>query len=214
MMHGIPTVSDFNMLYGTISSSLVTLKELGQSRYSSEMKDSLLYWCDIVEKADMFVGVLREAQTLWMYQEVPMTSMLIQDEHPSKYAYFKLLRSKFEAKMARVAEAPTLISAFSNVQHYEQLIDILQGFKESERLMRSVLWSLRADSPRLFFLTRSDLLHMLFLSHNDLPALHQYIEKIFPAISSLVLVENTDLTVTERVLTDKMHAIPLSLMFC
>ena len=37
------------------------------------MKDSLLYWCDVVEKAERFVWLISKAQALWMYQEVPMT---------------------------------------------------------------------------------------------------------------------------------------------
>lgn len=66
--HGVPTVCDFNSLHSTISSSVATLKELGQSRYSSEMKDSLLYWCNVVEKADFFVQLLAKTQNLWMFQ--------------------------------------------------------------------------------------------------------------------------------------------------
>ena len=66
--HGVPTVSDFGSLYSTIQSSIVTLKELGQSRYSSEMKDSLLYWCNVVDKADLFVPLLAQTQELWLFQ--------------------------------------------------------------------------------------------------------------------------------------------------
>jgi hypothetical protein len=193
--HGISTVCDFNILHNTINSSIATLKELGQSRYSSEMKDSLLYWCDVVEKADLFVGMLAKAQNLWMFQEVPLSSMLIQDEHPSKFTYFKILRAKFEGKMRQVAEAGALISAFGSEKDYHQLTDIHQALKETEQLMGSVLWSLRSDSPRLFFLATNDLLHMLFEAHNDLPALYQYIDRIFPSVSSIILVDGTDLTV-------------------
>ena len=35
MCHGIPTVTDFSQLHTTVSASIVTLKELGQSRYRS-----------------------------------------------------------------------------------------------------------------------------------------------------------------------------------
>jgi hypothetical protein len=31
-----------------------TLKQLGQSRYSAEMKDNLLYWCNVVERATTY----------------------------------------------------------------------------------------------------------------------------------------------------------------
>ena len=50
---------------------------------------------------------------------------------------------------------------------------------------------------RLFFLTRTDLLSMLFEAHNDLPAMYRYIAKIYPSISSLVLVKDTDLTINK-----------------
>ena len=110
--HGIPTVSDFATLYSTIQSSIGTLKELGQSRYSSEMKDSLLYWCNVVDKADSFVPLLAQTQQLWFYQEVPLTSMLIQDNHPSLYDYFQIVRSKFKAKMEAIDAASSLVTAF------------------------------------------------------------------------------------------------------
>ena len=198
MCHGIPTVTDFSQLHTTVSASIVTLKELGQSRYSSQMKDSLLYWCDVVEKAERFVWLISKAQALWMYQEVPMTSMLLGGRHPSKFSYFQLLRKKFAQQMTKVAAAEVLISAFGNQDDYLQLTDITLGFKKTERLVDSVLWSLRSDSPRLFFLTRTDLLSMLFEAHNDLPAMYRYIAKIYPAISSLVLVEDTELTITKK----------------
>ena len=38
---------------------------------------------------------------------------------------------------------------------------------------------------------------MLFEAHNDLPAMYRYIAKIYPAISSLVLVKDTDLTINK-----------------
>ena len=38
---------------------------------------------------------------------------------------------------------------------------------------------------------------MLFEAHNDLPAMYRYIAKIYPSISSLVLVKDTDLTINK-----------------
>ena len=112
----------------------------------------------------------------WL-QEVPMTSMLIQDKHPSKFEYFKLLRTKFKEKMTKIAAADNLITAFGDHDDYLQLIDISAAFKETNSLLVSVLWSLRSDSSRLFFLAKTDLLHMLFEAHNDLPALYKYIDR-------------------------------------
>lgn len=54
-VHGMPIVSNFQGLYGTIESSITTLRELGMSRYSAQMKDDLLKWCGVVEKAERFV---------------------------------------------------------------------------------------------------------------------------------------------------------------
>ena len=53
--HECLVVQDFATLYETIDSSIQILKQLGQSRYSSEMKDSLLYWCNVVERAKRWV---------------------------------------------------------------------------------------------------------------------------------------------------------------
>lgn len=105
VMHGMPTVFDFGHLHATVTSSIATLKELGQSRYSSQMKDSLMYWCDVVEKAERFVWLIAKAQDLWMRQEIPMTSMLLRGRHPSKFAYYDIVREKFHHQMNRVSKA-------------------------------------------------------------------------------------------------------------
>ena len=56
--HGCLVVEDFGILYETIDSSVQTLKQLGQSRYSAEMKDNLLYWCNVVERATRCVHLI------------------------------------------------------------------------------------------------------------------------------------------------------------
>ena len=71
----------------------------------------------------------------------------------------------------------------------------MAGLEETKNLIYTVLWSLRFDSPRLFFLTQDDLLNMLFEAHNNLPLMHRYIFRIYPNISSLLLLPETDLTV-------------------
>ncbi len=97
--------------------------------------------------------------------------------------------------MVKVASAEALIDAYGDDQDYLQLNDVVLGLEKTEDLLNSVLWSVRSDSPRLFFLTRSDLVSLLFECHNDLLQLYQYIPKIFPAVSSLILVEDTKLTI-------------------
>jgi hypothetical protein len=57
--HGSLIVRDFCFLYQTIDSSIQTLKQLGQSRYSAEMKDNLLYWCNVVERATRLVEIIK-----------------------------------------------------------------------------------------------------------------------------------------------------------
>ena len=197
-VHGMPIVSDFQSLYGTVESSITTLRELGMSRYSAQMKDDLLKWCGVVEKAERFVEVLKSTQDLWMYQEVPLTSMAIQDNHPWTFNYFCLIRKKLHEKMTKLASSESLVAALVNEEDYQQFKDILLSLKETQQSLTSALWSLRSDSPRLFFLSDTMLLQMLVQSHNNLPALHGFLDKIFPWFSSLILVEGTDLTVTKK----------------
>ena len=57
-----------------------------------------------------------------------MTSMLMKDKHPSKFAYFELLRQKFQKQMLQVASADALISAFGEAAaipfaEWDQLTD-------------------------------------------------------------------------------------------
>ena len=103
--------------------------------------------------------------------------MLIQDNHPSLYAYFEFLRSKFKSKMEAIDAASSLITAFGEENDYKEVMDIKLTLQEVETLLDTALWSLRFDSPRLFFLTRVDLLHMLFEANNDLPAMYKYIDR-------------------------------------
>ena len=96
-----------------------------------------------------------------------------------------------------MADSEALISAFGKQNDYLELTDITLGLKKTEKLLDSVLWSIRSDSPRLFFLTRTDLVNLLFEAQNNLPAMYKYIHKIYPAISSLMLVKGTDLTINK-----------------
>ena len=41
LRHGVPTVQDFAPLYDTVTRSRLTLKQLGSSQYSTEMKAQL-----------------------------------------------------------------------------------------------------------------------------------------------------------------------------
>ena len=195
-VHGMPTIQDFNALHDIIDSSTSTLKELGMSRYSAEMKDDLLKWCGVVEKAERFVQVLKATQELWLYQEVPLTSMAVQDNHPWSYDHFSIVRSKLLARMTKIRDFNSILEAFTDDKDYEIMKDILLSLKETYQSLTAALWSLRSDSPQLFFLSDTDLLQMLCQCHNNLPALHQFLHKMFPWFSSLVLMENTDLTVS------------------
>ena len=97
------------------------------------MKDSLLYWCNVVDKADLFVPLLAETQQLWLFQESPLTSMLIQDNHPSLYDYFQFLRTKFKIKMEAINGASSLITAFGEENDYYEVMDIKLALQEVER---------------------------------------------------------------------------------
>ena len=203
VVHGMPTVKDFQALYNIIQSSVDTLRELGMSRYSLAMKDDLVKWCGVVEKAERFVNVLRDVQNLWLCQEVPLTTMVIQDNHPWTYTYFGAIRNRLANKMSKLEAAESLVDALVNDNDFLAFCDLQMSLKETEQALPPALWSLRSDSPRLFFLSDTDLLQMLCKSHNNLPALHSYLDKMFPWFSSLVLKEGTCLQVVKQVRTEK-----------
>lgn len=71
--------------------------------------------------------------------------------------------------------------------------------KETHGFIHAALWSIRSDSPRLFFVSNEDLLDMLSKTLNDLPALQQFFDNVFPQLSAIILVEGTDLTVSKKV---------------
>ena len=100
--------------------------------------------------------------------------------------------------MTKLASSESLVAALVNEEDYQQFKDILLALKETQQSLTSALWSLRSDSPRLFFLPDTMLLQMLFQSHNNLPALHGFLDKIFPWFGSLILKEGTDLTVSKK----------------
>ena len=87
--------------------------------------------------------------------------------------------------MTKLASSESLVAALVNEEDYQQFKDILLALKETQQSLTSALWSLRSDSPRLFFLSDTMLLQMLFQSHNNLPALHGFLDKIFPWFGSL-----------------------------
>jgi hypothetical protein len=64
-----------------------------------------MYWCDVVEKAERFIWLLAKAQGLWQYQEIPMTSLLLEEKHPSNFAYFKLIRYNGDVRGRRPSQS-------------------------------------------------------------------------------------------------------------
>ena len=66
-------------------------------------------------------------------------------------------------------------------------------------MLSTALWSLRSDSPRLFFLSDHELSTILSETYNDLPALQKFFEKVFPNLSNIILLDGTDLTVNKKV---------------
>ena len=66
-------------------------------------------------------------------------------------------------------------------------------------MLSTALWSLRSDSPRLFFLSDHELSTILSETYNDLPALQKFFEKVFPNLSNIILLDGTDLTVSKKV---------------
>ena len=89
--------------------------------------------------------------------------------------------------MEAIDAASSLITAFGEENDYKEVIDIKLTLQEVETLLDTALWSLRFDSPRLFFLTRVDLLHMLFEANNDKPAMYKFIYR-YNLQASLLLV--------------------------
>lgn len=104
------------------------------------------------------------------------------------------------AVLQRLEASGSLLAALSEKADLKELEDLLASFKSMvEEDLSSVLWNIRMDSPLLFFLPDTDLLQTLCHSHNNLPELHKYLDRIFPWFSSMILVENTNLAVTKMV---------------
>ena len=85
---------------------------------------------------------------------------------------------------------------------FQNTYNLVLNKQETKSVLSTALWSLRSDSPRLFFLSDHDLLSMLADTFNDLPALQKFFEKVFPKLSNIILLDGTDLTVSKKVTKD------------
>ena len=99
------------------------------------MKDDLVKWCGVVEKAERFVNVLRDVQNLWLSQEVPLTSMVIQDNHPWTYRYFGAIRERLASKMAKLEGARSLVDALVDEKDYLAFCDLQMSLRETHQAL-------------------------------------------------------------------------------
>ncbi len=197
--HGVPTVEDFGTVHHTIRDSLRTLRQLGSSQYSTEMRDQLLTWYGTVCDARRSVDVIKRAQTSWLEQDAPLTSMLFEDDNPMMASCFRNVRERISRDFRNLDKAKSLVEALGDQVLLRSFEDTLLMLEETAVCVPSALTAIRTGSPRLFFMADDDLLKMLNESYQDIWAMERYMPSVYPWFAGLILVEGTETKVTKRV---------------
>lgn len=197
--HGVPTIMDFAQVNDIIVKSLTTLKQLGSSQFSTDMRPQLLDWYKVVDEAQDILQVLQKVQEMWLEQDSLLTSMTTEDEMPDDYANFKRIRNEVEKLFHGLNQSESLLAAFQNPDLMSQCLGILSSLEETKTAAKQSLMSLRCGSPWLFFLNDGDLRSLMSSSKNDIRAIEPYLFKIFPWFSNLILVPETETVMTKQV---------------
>ena len=196
--HGIPTVEDFQGLYATVAKSLRTLKQLGSSQYSADMRDQLVGWYRTVREAKKAIDVIKTTQNLWLTQDALFTSMPFEEENPSAFAYFHEIRLRLKRDFFQLSQAPSVMVALSNKDLVSSIDDSRLALEDTASEIPNALMAVRVSSPRLFFLADEELLDMLNLSYQNISKMERYLARLFPWFHRLLLVKGTELRVTRR----------------
>ena len=196
--HGIPTVEDFRGLYATVAKSLRTLKQLGSSQYSADMRDQLVGWYGTVREAKKAIDVIKTTQNLWLSQDAPLTSMPFEEENPSAFALFQEIRLRLKRDFFQLSQATSVVDALSDKDLVSSFDDSRLALEDTAAELPNALLAIRVSSPRLFFLADEELIDMLNLSYQNISQMERYLARLFPWFHRLLLVEGTELKVTRR----------------
>ena len=196
--HGIPTVDDFRGLYATVAKSLRTLKQLGSSQYSAEMRDQLVGWYRTVREAKRAIDIIKRTQNSWLSQDAPFTSMPFEEENPSAFAYFKEIRLRLTRDFSKLSRASSLMEALSDKELISSIDDSRLALEDTAAELPNALLAIRVSSPRLFFLADEDLLDMMKFSYQDIRQMERYLARLYPWFHRLIIVKGTELRVTRR----------------
>ena len=148
LRHGVPTVQDFAPLYDTVTRSRLTLKQLGSSQYSTEMKAQLLEWHSTVGSAEEALDVFKSAQGMFLRLDLALGSMVVEEELGATHAHFKVLRGKVERAFDSLAGKASLMDACGDAELVGQMRDLSLGLEEAATAVKTVLYAMRSSSPR------------------------------------------------------------------
>ena len=197
--HGIPTVKDFSVVNDVINKSMTTLKQLGSSHYSTEMRPTLQNWYEIVDGAKVVIDLLKKVQNTWLKQDSLLMSMTFEEQNSKQHVKFKETRQHISELFKVVGNSKSLLQVFQGHELLNQLESIQSLLGETEEDSKKAMWSVRLGSPFMFFLSDTEVEDLMCKSVNHIKAMEPFLFKIFPWFSSLTLAEGTDGIVTKRV---------------
>lgn len=184
ILQGIPNIVD------ELEEHLQGLETLSSSRHARLFEADRAAWEQRLAKCHDDLELLADVQSRWAHLQTLFVARGVVDggglrtELRAEILAFSNVHARFVGLGERMRQAPGLLEGLDGPSGLLQLREELDGIVRS---LSKFLERQRSQFPRFFFLSDTDLLHVLSVSENDIETLSPHISKIFPGVSSFEL---------------------------
>lgn len=188
VQHGVAILTGIPGLLDELEEHIQGLETMRASRHARLFESERAGWESRLSNCRESLELLSSVQSRWSHlrnlfggSKDTATSGL-RTELREEFSMFSSVHARFEALGKRMQSAPGLLEGLDGPLG---LADMEKELSSVVRGLSSYLERQRSLFPRFFFLSDSDLLHVLSIVSSEIEAITPHVAKIFPGFSSL-----------------------------
>lgn len=199
--HGVAIVKGIQVLIDELDEHIQGLEAMRGSVHARLFESDRAGWERRLANCRQCLELLAEVQSTWSHLNALFgfgspAALSLRDELREEFSMFSNVHARFTSLGKRLQTAPGLLEGFDTPSGLD---DMLEELASIVRGLSAYLEKQRTHFPRFFFLSDSDLLHVLSISSSDSESIIPYIGKMFPGLSSVTFDKNLSISVVSIV---------------
>lgn len=190
--HGTIVVRGIQVLLDELDEHIQGLETMRGSAHARLFESDRANWEQRLANCRQCLELLAEVQSRWSHLSTlfgignSRAATGLRDELREEFGMFSNVHARFANLGRRLQRAPGLLEGFDTPSGLD---DMSKELASIVRGLSAYLENQRTLFPRFFFLSDSDLLHVLSTSSSECEGIVPYIGKIFPGLSSINIEE-------------------------